>query len=155
MPEPTGRDAELYVKLLGITQSDPHAAADAWVNYEFQAASHAELEEKYKPGSEERQKLVLVMGFYEAAGVLVSRGLLHEDVFFDSPFHFGNHWPKLRTIIEEWQKAADNPDVWENFYWLGLRFEAWRKDRWKAKLELVPPDRGPLEPEAHVTGFSR
>jgi hypothetical protein len=113
-----------------------------------------ELNEKHPRGSVERDQLANVLGFFESAGVLVSRGLLHEDVFFDAPFALEVLWPKVQTLIEEWQ-ATDDKAAWENVYWLGRRYEIWREQQWKPKLELAPPDRGPLEPEPHVRGFQR
>ena len=155
MPEPTGHDAAIYVQLLATTQEEYHARARRWVQYEFEAQNFKELEEKYPPKSDQRDRLVTVMAFYESIGVLVSRGLLHEDVFFDGAFAFDTLWPKLKGVVEEWQKAAGNPAAWENFYWLGQRLDVWRRDRWKPKSEMVPPERGPLEIEPHVTGFAR
>jgi len=154
MAEPTGQDALLYTQLLAITQTEHHARARRWVQFDFDAGSYRELEQKYPPGSEERDRLVVVMGFYESAGVLVSRGLLHEDVFFDAPYNFDTVWPKLKAIVSEWQAAAEDPAVWENFNWLGLRYDAWLRERWQSKLEMIPPDRSPARPEPHVRGFS-
>jgi hypothetical protein len=87
--------------------------------------------------------------------VLVSRGLLHEDLFFDAPFALGAIWPKLKPILEEWRAASKDPADLENFYWLGKRYEVWRDKRWKPKLETAPVDEEPNRVEPHVRGFQR
>jgi hypothetical protein len=70
-------------------------------------------------------KLVARLG----AGVLVSRGLLHEDVFLDGPFALELVWAKIGPILEEWQAAAGIPGVWENVARLGKRNEVWRQTK--------------------------
>ena len=75
--------------------------------------------------------------------MLVSRGLLHEDVFFDAPFALELAWAKIGPILDQWQAAANDPGVWENVAWLGKRNEVWRQTKWRPKLEAIPPDRGP------------
>ena len=75
--------------------------------------------------------------------MLVSRGLLHEDVFFDAPFAFELVWRRIGTILDEWQAAVQDPAAWENVAWLGKRYEVWSKTAWRLKIEAVPPERGP------------
>ena len=90
-----------------------------------------------------RNLLFNVLAFYEGAAVLVSRGLLHEDVFFDSPFGFELLWPLVSPLIGEWQQAANDPAVWENVQWLGKRYEWWHEHVWKPKLQSTPPQPEP------------
>jgi hypothetical protein len=153
MPEPTREDANLYLKLLAISQGGAHAEARRWVFSDFTAVSFDELNSRHPPGSVERDHLVNVMRFFESAAVLVSRGLLHEDVFFDEPFGFDVIWPRLKPIVGSWQKSAGDPAVWENVQWLGMRMEAWREQRWQPKRELSPPDRQPDRSEPAIRGF--
>lgn len=94
-------------------------------------------------GEQGAHLLAEFLGFFESAGVLVSRGLLHEDVFFDAPFALELVWAKIGTILDEWQAAAGDPAVWENVAWLGKRNEVWLKTKWRPRLEAIPPDRGP------------
>ena len=61
--------------------------------------------------------------------MLVSRGLLHEDVFFDAPFALELAWAKIGPILDQWQAAANDPGVWENVAWLGKRNEVWRQTK--------------------------
>src|SRR5262249_13395493 len=75
----------------------------------FNEASYTELQQRYPPGSRERHFLAEFLGFFEGPGVLVSRGLLHEDVFFDAPFDFELVWKKVGPILDEWQTAVDDP----------------------------------------------
>jgi hypothetical protein len=71
------------------------AEARAWFFEQFDVSSLADLNERYPRGSRERHLFVEFLGFYEGAGALVSRGLLHEDVYFDAPFALELVWPKV------------------------------------------------------------
>jgi hypothetical protein len=140
---PNQHDATIYQRMQAVLNTATHAEARAWFFEHFDVTSYAELAEKYPRGSRERHLLAEFLGFYESAGVLVSRGLLHEDVFFDAPFGLEMVWAKIGTILDEWQAAANDPAVWENVAWLGKRQEIWLKTRWRPKLEAILPDRGP------------
>lgn len=155
MAEPTAEDARLYLQLVEISQTQTQVDARRWLLADFSAASAKEVDQKYPLGGAERDRLTNAIGFFEAAGVLVSRGLLHEDVFFDAPFALGVIWPKLKPIIEEWRAASKDPADIENFNWLGRRYEVWRENRWKPKLETAPVEEEPDRIEPHVRGFQR
>src|SRR5262249_53259432 len=154
-PEATKEDAQLYLELLRITQQTKQAEARRWVFGEFEASNFDELDAKYPRGSAERDRLINVLTFYESAGVLVSRGLLDEDVFFDSSVGLEVVWPRVEALIDSWQRSQSAPAIWENVVWLGRRLAAWREERWKPKLEAVPPDRSPATAEPSIRGFAK
>jgi hypothetical protein len=139
---PNHDDAALYLRLHALKDTAVQAEARAWFFEHFEAASYSDLQQRYPPGSRERHLLSEFLGFYEGAGVLVSRGLLHEDVYFDAPFALELVWEKIGPLMDEWQ-AAGGPAAWENVVWLGRRYDEWSKKRWRPKMEAVPPKRGP------------
>ena len=142
MRPPNQQDVTLYLRLHALKDTPVQAEARAWFFQSFEAASYEELRERYPPGSRERHMLSEFLGFFEGSGVLVSRGLLHEDVYFDAPFAFELVWEKIGPLLEDWQ-AASGAAAWENVGWLGKRYDVWSKTRWRAKLEAIPPDHGP------------
>ena len=143
MRAPNQDDATLYLRLHALKDTPIQAQAREWFFESFDAASFGEVQRRYPPGSHERHLLAEFLGFFEAAGVLVSRGLLHEDVFFDAPFALDAVWRKLEPIISQWQRAAGEPAVWENVEWLCRRYEVWTTSTWRHKLKAVPPEQGP------------
>jgi hypothetical protein len=140
--EPNQDDAALYLRLHALKDTGVQAEARAWFFEAFEAATLEELDARYPRGSHDRHLFMEFLGFYEAAGVLVSRGLLHEDVYFDAPFAFEIVWASVGPIIGEMQEQID-PAAWENVAWLGRRYETWLRSRWRPKLVAVPPDRDP------------
>ncbi|GAC1334846.1 MAG: hypothetical protein NVSMB17_17050 [Candidatus Dormibacteria bacterium] len=152
MPAASTEDAHLYIELMKLIHQPNLTEASDWVVGQFDAATHKDLQSKYPPGSAERGQLVAVLGFYESVGMLVSRGLIHEDVFFDVPFRFEVIWPRVEPLILDWQKVADDTAVWENVVWLARRYENWRETVWRRKAEAIPTDRPPTKQWGETTG---
>lgn len=142
--QPNQQDAALYQRCFSLFQSGVAAEARAWFFEHFEATSYEDLQARYPAGTKERHLLAEFLGFYESSGILVSRGLLHEDVFFDAPFALELVWARISPIIEEWQMAAGDPGIWENVAWLGKRYQAWRDTNWRPKIEAIPPQQGPV-----------
>jgi hypothetical protein len=139
---PNQEDAALYVRLHALKDTPIQAEARAWFFEAFDATSLEELDARCPRGSHERHLFTEFLGFYEGIGVLVSRGLLHEDVYFDGPFALEIVWSRLGPIIGEMQEQVD-PAAWENVAWLGKRYERWLRSRWRPKLVAVPPEVDP------------
>lgn len=140
MARPNQQDATLYLYLRIAEQIGRQSEARQWSFTSFDAKTYAEMNQKYPRGSKEREHITNVLGFYESAGVLVSRKLHHEDVFFDAPFGFEMVWGKIGPFIRKWQQAANDPAAWENVEWLGKRYEWWQKNVWKPKMQVNPPN---------------
>lgn len=134
MEAPTREDARLILKLVEIGQSDVQREAFRWVTTEFSAKDYAEFVEKYPHGSKEGGQVSAVLGFFETAGVLVSHGVLNEDLFFDLSFGIDPVWEKLGPILPGWQRAT-MPALWENAIWLHKRYKTWQKKVWMPNLK--------------------
>src|ERR1700694_2019346 len=134
MVRPTQNDAQMYIQLLALTQNAYHVEARRFVLFEFEAKTLEEYDRKYPNATPERDKVLNVLGFFEACGVLVSRGLLHEDVFLDAPFALEVIWPKMAALVGEWREKAGHPSVWENVEWLARRQAEWMATRWQSEL---------------------
>lgn len=134
MEGPTTEDAKIILKLMELGQSDVQRDASRWVMSEFSAKDYAEFKQKYPEGSVESQRVSRVLGFFETIGVLVSHGLLNEDLVFDLSFGLDPIWEKLGPILPGWQKAT-MPALWENAVWLQKRYVAWRKNVWKPGMK--------------------
>lgn len=158
MSAPTSEDARLYLQLLEMSQQPHFVDARRWVAHELEATTFKDLDSKHPEGSEERGRVATVLGFYESAGAVVSRGLLHEDLFFDAPLGFEHVWRRTEALVLDWQKATGSEAYFENVVWLARRYENWRETTWRAKSEAIPTDRPPTktwgETGGHV-GFTK
>ena len=129
MKKPTQEDAKLLLMLNQSLNTPSQRDAGMWFMKEFSAKDYADFQAKYPVGSKEWGYVGDVLSFFETAGVLVSHGLLNENLFFDaSGIEFV--WKKVEHIIPAWQKA-DDPAIWENAVWLAKRQRYWKKNVWK------------------------
>jgi len=128
----TTKDAEILLKMFDTIGTPQMQESMMWFTKEFSAKDFAEFKSKYPMGSDGNMHVSRVLGSLEIAGVLISHGLLNENLYFDSSaIEF--MWTKLEKIIPGWQKEA-GPALWENAVWLAKRQKQWKKDVWKPNL---------------------
>lgn len=133
MKKATTKDAEILLKLLSTTDTPMMQQSMTWFSTEFSAKNYKEFKSKYPMGSEGMRHLSVVLSSFELAGVLISQGLLSEDLYFDMS-SIGFIWPQVEKIIPDWQKEA-GAALWENAAWLAQRQKQWKKEVWKPGLK--------------------
>lgn len=130
---PTIKDAELLLRLNQTFNTPQMVESGNWFMKEFSAKDYQEFKSKYPVGSKEWAHVGDVLSSFETAGVLISHGLLNENLYFDaSGIEFV--WDKVAHIIPEWQKEA-GAALWENAVWLAERQKKWKKNVWKPNLK--------------------
>ena len=125
MVEPTQRDVDILLKLWEMHSSERMLDAMGWILSEFSARDYEEFKHKYPRGSEGRKKFTLVCGMYELAGVLITRGLLNEDLYFDLIGGIEAVWGKIQPVLPGWRAEVD-PRMYENFELLHQEYQRWR-----------------------------
>jgi hypothetical protein len=128
----TTKDAEILLRLLDTMNTPQMRDSMMWFGKEFSAKNYKEFKAKYPVGSEGLGHVSTILGSFELAGVLVSHGLLNEDLYFDVS-SIGFFWGSFEKIIPGWQKEA-GPALWENAVWLAARQKKWKKEVWKPDL---------------------
>jgi hypothetical protein len=133
LKKPTKEDAEILLMMIQTYNTPRYAESLKWYIKDFSAKDYAEFKAKYPAGSTGWGHLEDVLGFYEFSGVLVSHGLLNENLFFDT-INIEVIWSKIRHIIPAWQEEA-GPAQFENFAWLAKRYRNWKKNVWRPGLK--------------------
>ncbi len=132
MKSATKEDADLFLKLMQVTNDERMNESMKWFE-KFPKMNYKEFKSKYPPGSEGMEHFNRIMSSLELAGVLVSQGLLNENLYFDFSA-VGFMWEKVGKIVPEMQKEMD-PSLWENAVWLAERQMEWKKEVWKPNLK--------------------
>jgi hypothetical protein len=125
MREPTQRDVDILLRLWEMQNAPEMHAARMWVHSEFRAADFEEFKRKYPSGSVEWRRFTSVYGMYEMYGLLICRGLLNEDLFFDLFGGIGLLWDRLEPVIGGMRHEID-PYLYENFELLSRRADTWK-----------------------------
>ncbi len=118
------RDTETIIRLYALY--DGHREALLWFLHELDAANYDEYKKKYLGTSKERAHFTSVCGFFELAGVLVRRGLVNQDLFFDV-FNPSPYWQRARSIVEGMRK--ERAHIYENFEFLSSMRKEWTRTR--------------------------
>jgi len=129
MKKPTRQDAEMLFRLMQAFSTPEDHEAGLWFMKNYSAKDYVEFKSKYPFGSPEFVHISHVLSSYEMAGVLISHGLLNENLYFDS-VDVMYVWNMVKDIIPDWQKDA-GPALWENYVWLAKRYQWWLKNVWK------------------------
>ena len=105
---------------------DNHRNAILWFLEELNANDYEEYLEKYSGASTERSHFIAVCGFFELSGVLVSHGLIDQNLYFDI-FNPTPFWNKAKPIVEGMR--TKRPHIYENFELLNNKRLSWTKKR--------------------------
>jgi hypothetical protein len=125
MSQPTYEDAGLVLKLYNLRREERLRNARAWFVRNFSAASLAEALEKYPPGSDNNAYYRMVSTYWDMAASFVVRGILHEELFFDSSAEMLVVWEKMKDFIVDLRKVRKNPTLYQNLEKAASKYIAW------------------------------
>ena len=117
-------NTDILLKLYEIY--DKHRDAILWFLEELNANNYEEYLEKYSGTSSGRSYFIAVCGFFELSGVLVSYGLIDQNLYFDM-FNPTPFWEKAKPIVEGMRNKR--PHIYENFELLNIKRVSWTKKR--------------------------
>ena len=132
LKKPTKDDAEIFLMLTQTFRGTESDEGMQWFLSEFNVKDYDEYKAKYPANSAGHRNVGNILGQFEVAGVLVSHGLLNENLYFDTS-GIGFAWSKLEKVVQGMQKEM-GPALWENAAWLAERQKQWAKDVWKPGL---------------------
>ncbi len=91
--------ADLLLKLYDLRREAKLREARSWYLADFQANSPEELMQKYPPNSTQNAQMRMVIGYWEMACGFVNRGLIDDEMFFESNGEFWFVYEKIRPIL--------------------------------------------------------
>lgn len=126
MSKPTAADAELVLRLYEIRRDPELRKARQWMLSDFKATAWEEVESQYLSGSEPDRHYRMVTSYWEMVAGMVNRGVLNEELYFDST---GEHivvWNKIKAIVPG-ARAKIRPTYLWNLEQMVRRHLAWRE----------------------------
>src|SRR5258707_317274 len=98
-----------------------------WSAENFHPTSAEDMMEKYPQGSEENTYIRMVISYWDMVASIVNRGLINDELFFESNGEIWVVWDRLRTIVPTWRAAFKNPRLFSNIEDTYKRLETWRE----------------------------
>ncbi len=113
MPKSSPKDAKMLLEVMSIYLSPAMLDARRFWRILPDGLGFEELLEKYPKGSEDYERLSNIMIFWETIGSLLKRGLLNQDLAFDT-FLDAPPWPKVKRFFQERREKENAPLEGEN-----------------------------------------
>ena len=101
MRKPTHADAELLLHLYEVRREPELRLARKWFLTEFKAQTWAEIKAVYLSHSDQDRYFRMTTSYWELVGTLISRGVLHPDLFYDHTGEDVVTWARCKPWIAE------------------------------------------------------
>ena len=108
MSKPSASDAELLVRLYELRRDPEMRKARHFIISEFKATSWDEMQSQYLTGSEPDRYFRMVTSYWELVAGMVNRGVLNEDLLFDTHGEDIVVW-NLGRLESAYTRANDRP----------------------------------------------
>jgi hypothetical protein len=122
-------EVNLMLRLYDLRRETRLREARSWFVEHFHAGTPEELMVKYPQGSQENTFIRMVISYWEMVASIVNRGLINDELFFESNGEIWVVWDRMRTIVPSWRAAFKNPSLFAGIEETCKRLEVWREKR--------------------------
>lgn len=129
MAQTTYDEVNLMLRLYDIRREPRLRQARAWFVEHFHPESPEDMMRRYPQGSEENSFIRMVISYWDMVAGIVNRGLINDELFFESNGEIWIIWDRMRSIVPIWRTAFKNPYLFSNIEETCKRLEAWREKR--------------------------
>ena len=120
-------EVNLMLRLYDMRREPRLRQARAWFTDHFHPATPEEMTQKYPHGSEEYTFIRMVISYWEMVAGIVNRGLINDELFFESNGEIWVVWDRMRAIVPTWRAACKHPSLFSQIENTCKRMEAWRE----------------------------
>jgi len=129
MSQITYEEVNLMLKLYDLRREPRLREARAWFVEHFHAGTPDDLMQKFPQGTQENTYIRMVISYWEMVASIVNRGLINDELFFESNGEIWVVWDRMRTIVPAWRAAFKNPALFSGIEETCKRLENWRERR--------------------------
>jgi len=129
MGEATHEQVNLMLHLYELRREPKLREARDWVSANFHVKNMEDVMRICPPGSKENAYMRMVVGYWEMVAGIANRGLVDEDLFFETTGEQWGLWEQIKPIIGEWRAMFASPKLFGNLEEQCRRLEAWREKR--------------------------
>lgn len=144
MSQVSYEEVNLMLRLYDLRREPKLRQARAWFTENFHPLTPEEMMEKYPQGGEENTYIRMVISYWEMVASIVNRGLINDELFFESNGEIWVVWDRMRIIVPTWRAAFKNPLLFSGIEETCKRLEGWREKRAPGSTSAM---RGMMEPK--------
>ncbi len=129
MGDVTHEQVNLMLKLYDMRREAKLREARDWFGANFHVKNAEEAMRICPFGSKENAYMRMVMSYWEMVASIVNRGLIDEDLFFESTGEQWGVWQQMKPVVGTFRAMFSNPSFLGNLEEQCTRLEAWREKR--------------------------
>ena len=134
--KPTSQDADLILRLYELRRDPEMRRARSFMISEFSAATWEEIRPHYLTGNELDRHFRMATSYWEMVAAFVNRGLIDEDLFFDTHGEDIVVWNKVKGLVQEARKHIRPTWLW-NLERMARRHLAWREHSFRIASKVI------------------
>jgi uncharacterized protein DUF4760 len=123
------QNADLLLRIYDLRREERLRRAREWVIGNFWAENLEEFNAICTPGSDENAFYRQVTTYWEMVALIVNRGMLDEDLYFESTAESLLVWLRVKNVVQELRKLRKNPLMLRNLEILAEKHEKWLNSR--------------------------
>jgi hypothetical protein len=150
-PQVSYEEVNLMLRLYDMRRESRLRQARAWFVEHFHPVSPEEMMQKYPQGGEENTYIRMVISYWDMVAGIVNRGLIDDELFFESNGEIWVVWDRMRSIVPTWRAAFKNPHLFSNIEDTCKRLEAWREKRSPGSSAAMRNMMAQMGPKAKAT----
>lgn len=129
--------AELMLKLYDLRREPRLREAREWYFGSFHPQSMEDMMKVAPPNSEGGTFVRMVVSYWEMVANLSNRGLLDEELLFETTGEQWIVWERLKPLVAAWRAGFKNPHAFGQLEDHVKRYEAWREKRAPGSNEVM------------------
>jgi hypothetical protein len=96
-------EVNLMLRLYELRREPRLRQARSWFVEHFHPETPEDMMQKYPQGSEENTYIRMVISYWEMVGSIVNRGLINDELFFESNGEIWVVWDRMRSVVPMWR----------------------------------------------------
>ena len=125
----THAQAQLMLQLYDLRREAKLRQAREWFLAHYVAPTPEEAQRLAPPGSQENAYMRMVVSYWDMACGLLNRGLLDDELFFETTNEFWFVWERLKPLAPMARKRYGNPDLQKQLERASTRYEKYIRRR--------------------------
>jgi len=136
MPRPSAEDVHLILRLYELRRDPELRSARGFMLSEFNPKTWDDVRIHYLTGDELDRHFRMATSYWEMVAAFVNRGLLNEELFFDTHGEDIVIWKKIEPIVKAARKQIRPTWLW-NLERMARRHQAWRERTYGIAERLI------------------
>jgi len=129
--------ADLLLKIYEMRREEKLRRARVWLLGSFRAENMDQFNQACPTGSDENAYYRQVITYWDMVAAIVNRGMLDQDLFFESTLEAMLVWQRVKAVVQEFREMRKNPLYVRNLEIMAEKQAEWLETRAPGALEAT------------------